>query len=253
MKKTIKSWFGRFGNNIQQISNAIYYCKNREINFYLRDHPLINDFDLRFGRDVDIKNRFFYYSGHNKDFDCDEIKLNKSRRYICREYIYPHLKIKEIEIPKEYVVIHIRGGDIFGANPHTGYIQNPLSYYKNIVKKFEKAIIVSEDKSNPVVRLLIDEKNVDFVSNGNILDDLSILMSCDNLATSGVGTFSVAAALLSRKIKNLYCSSIFLENHLNPTMLYDSDIKVMMSTISDYINIGEWKNSEEQRRIMIES
>ena len=50
-------------------------------------------------------------------------------------------------------------------------------------------------------------------------EDFNILSNAKNLATSGVGTFAIAAAMCSKKIENLYYSDLFFNHHLNPTML----------------------------------
>ena len=41
-----KGGFESFGNNIQQIANAIIYCNLHGYNFYLKNHPYINDFKV---------------------------------------------------------------------------------------------------------------------------------------------------------------------------------------------------------------
>lgn len=249
---TINKWFGGLGNNIQQISNAIYFCKENKINFYLKNHEHIKDFEIKFGTDEDCSNNFFYFNGPKKEFECDETILNQQRREICKNYIFPNLKIEPSVLIDDTLVIHIRGGDIFIKNPHSSYVQNPLSYYENLIANFEKVILVSQDDKNPVIPILLKNKKVCLHKNRDIKADFSTLLSCENLATSGVGTFSIAAALLSNKIKKLYCSSIFQQNHLNPTMLLNTGIQVEVTNITNYIEIGEWKNTPEQRKKMIE-
>jgi len=252
MKNSIKTWFGRLGNNIQQISNAIYYFKNNEYNFYCKNHHLIKEFELKFGKDVDISNRFFFYEKHNKDFECDEIELNKSRRNICLKYIKPNLKIPEYKkIPDDTLVIHVRGGDIFIDNPASTYVQNPLSYYTKIIEDFDKVIVIAEDFRNPILNILKQNKKVK-INMSTVQEDFATLMSATNLATSGVGTFAPAAVLCSTNIKKLYCTNIFLTEHLNPTMLFDTDVDVKITKINDYIEIGTWKNTQHQRTMMLE-
>ena len=56
-----------------------------------------------------------------------------------------------IDYPKHNnndIVIHIRSGDIFSNKPDSFYLPPPLSFYVNILKnkKFDKIILVSEDK-----------------------------------------------------------------------------------------------------------
>ena len=71
-------------------------------------------------------------------------------------------------------------------------------------------------------------------------EDFKTLLSAKNLATSGVGTFSIAAALMSKNLKNLYCSDIFLDHHLNPYMIDANSVNIHIYNIKNYIDIGEW-------------
>ena len=50
-------------------------------------------------------------------------------------------------------------------------------------------------------------------------EDFNILFNAINLATSGVGTFPIAAALLSNKLRNFYYTDLYSDEHLNPKMV----------------------------------
>jgi hypothetical protein len=244
MNYSINGWYGRLGNNIQQISNAIYYCEKNKINFYCPPHEMIKSFQINFGEEKNISNRFFFYD----DFSCDINELNKNRRRICLQYIVPNFNffIKE-PFDEETLVIHVRSGDVFIENPPNTYVQNPLSFYEKIIEKYEYVIIVTEnDKKNPLLEKIKNNKKVTIQST-TIQNDFSTLLRAKNLATSGVGTFSIASALCSKNLLNLHCTSIFLDEHLNPKMLLtDNRIKVSIEEIKNYIEIGDWKNTKEQ-------
>lgn len=253
---TINQWYGRLGNNIQQISNAIYYCHKNKINFYSPPHEFINQIGIKFGKKTSFSSRFFFFEKHNNDFECEVQEINSKRREICKRFITPSLKMRTPIFEQEAygddtIVIHIRSGDIFSNNPHALYVQNPLWYYNKIIEQFDRAIVVTEsDFANPVLQEISKNKKVE-IRTGSLEEDFEFLMRAKNLATSGVSTFSIAAALCSQKIKTLYCSDIFLTEHLNPTMLYNTDVEVKMINIKNYIKIGEWKNTSEQRLRMI--
>lgn len=249
----IRSWYGRLGNNIQQVSNAIYYCNKNHIDFYFVYHPLINNFFINNGQRNNFSSRFFYFKGDKKDFECNYKKLNNCRREICLKYISHNLNIDKVKkLPESTLVIHIRGGDIFIENPHSAYIQNPLCYYEKIISLYEKVIIVTQDYRNPVIDYLKDKSNVE-IQISDIKKDFATLMSAQNLASSGVGTFSIAAALCSSNIKNFYCTNLYEDHHLNPEMLLNTDINVNITDIdyNKYILKNNWKNTSEQRKLMI--
>ena len=63
----------------------------------------------------------------------------------------------------------------------------------------------------PVLILLVGCST--YVEN-KIAEDFNILLNAKNLATSGVGTFSIAAALASKNLKNFYYSNLFFLHHL---------------------------------------
>ena len=79
-------------------------------------------------------------------------------------------------------------------------------------------------------------------------------MSAKNLALSGVGTFAMAAALCSSKIKNLYTTDLLLTEHLNYSMFFNTDVDVHVMDLENYLPVFpcSWKNSEEQRKFIIE-
>lgn len=258
MNYTISEWYGRLGNNIQQISNAIFYCKQNNVNFYCPPSYFAKKFNIIFGDNSPISSRFFFHDGHTsdsqyKDFMSDVDLLNKTRREILVNFLVPNFLFDVNEcFDDDTVVIHIRSGDIFEKNPPIHYVQNPLSFYKNIIDKHKKAIVVTEsDFLNPVLNELKKEQKVIFQST-NLINDFQTLLRTKNLVTSGVGTFGIAAALCSKNIKNLYVSNLYLNEHLNYNMLVDTDVSVHITELKNYIKIGEWKNSPEQRQIMLE-
>ena len=77
-------------------------------------------------------------------------------------------------------------------------------------------------------------------------------MSAKHVANSGVGTFGIAAALCSKNIETLHCTDISMSEHLNYKMLLGTDVTVSLMPIDNYINVGEWTNSDEQRKYILE-
>ena len=76
------------------------------------------------------------------------------------------------------------------------------------------------------------------------------MLRARNILTSGVGTFGVAAALCSQHVERVYCTDLYMTEHLNPTML-GADVAVYMTKLGDYIKVGEWKNTSVQRARMM--
>lgn len=270
MTYSVSHWSGRVGNNIQQTANAIMLAEATKNTFVQSlDHEIIDKFSIKFGENQDSGSGRFYtwepiVNCGNKSLDgSNEIGVSKDHVYsnmrrICKEYIYPHLKVPELEsLDDNTLVIHIRGGDIIAHEypkyaPHN-YVQNPLSYYLALIEDFEKVIIVSEkENNNPVVPELQKIDRLKFQSL-SIAEDYATLLAAKNLATGGVGTFAVSAALCSKNIKNLFSSNVYLTEHLNCSMLYDTDVTVYEVELDEYIPVYpcSWINDTEQRKLML--
>ena len=144
-------------------------------------------------------------------------------------------------------MIHLRGGDIFkkDGNAHPDYVQNPLSFYQNLIKNFKKAIIVYEPTNeNPILPILKNYPSVT-VQAPSVESDFATLLRAKNLATSGVGTFAIAAALCSKNLKNLFCTNLYLTYHLNPEMIISANVHCLRLQ-NDYIKIGSWDGGSDK-------
>jgi hypothetical protein len=185
-----------------------------------------------------------------RDFNIDEPEPYIMKK-IFNVYIKPIFKIyinsnpTNININLNEIYIHIRGGDIFGSNPHSLYVQPPLSYYNKIIEKYDNVILVSEDRLNPCVNELIKNPKVKF-ENNNLETDLQILGKAENLII-GFGTFGILLYLMNPNLKNIYIPDYFSSDCKS----YGENIYVHIIDLPNYINVGEWKNTTEQRNIMI--
>ncbi len=266
---SISDWYGRTGNNIQQVANCIMLAEKRGHCFEQPlKHEIIKKFAYNFGKDgytqkgkyfsweaqVDCKTNSFY--GKN-EIDISKEYIYSNMRRICRSFILPNLDLPKFEpFDDDTLVIHIRGGDIFETefSIATNYVQNPLRFYLQIIERFSNILIVVEPNSNnPVVFELKKNPRLQFQSL-SLKDDFATLLAAKNLVTSGVGTFAIAAALCSNNIKNLFCSNIFLTEHLNYRMLENTDINIHETILKDYIPVYpcSWLNNANQRKFLID-
>jgi hypothetical protein len=253
---TISHWYGRLGNNIQQICNGILFSEIHSDGFFSPDHDLIEKVIFNYTNQTMVRPcRFFHYNTEHKDFNIDINFLYSNMRRICHQYIVPKFKFSVGKsFDNDTLVIHIRSGDIFEHehNPPHDYTPNPLIYYKNLVESFNSVIVVTEnDDYNPIISELKKYENVTIQST-TVANDFSTLMRAKSLASSGTGTFAVAAALCSSNIENFYCSNLYLDEHLNPEMLIASGIKVLMMEFDNYLTHKSWKNDQEQRKFILE-
>ena len=129
------------------LKNKIYYKK------YNITIESINSFNY-IEKDSIILDDYFFY------FQCNFTNLGKINRfYVFRKEILNNLP--KVKINFDDLYIYIRGGDIFSFINKTSlyYVQPPLCFYNIILNQFtfRKVIIISEDKSNPVIPKLLKE------------------------------------------------------------------------------------------------
>ena len=254
MTLKLSHWYGRLGNNIQQCALGTMIAKNIGGTFEQPlDHEIIKRHRTSFGHGTqEISSKFFYYEGAYQEIDVPIYQIRKEIRHICKTWISPQLDVPTTEISDDTIVIHIRSGDIFDKNISNpcNYIPNPLYFYTTLIESFEKVIVVTEgDDYNPIINELKKHSKVTIQSK-SVAEDFGVLMSAKNIASSGVGTFAVAAALCSRSIEKFFCTNLHITEHLNWKMLLGGDIEVNMLDLPDYIKPGEWENTDEQRQFL---
>lgn len=232
------SWYGRLGNNIIQLKNAI------QIAFYYK-HKIWFRCSHNFF-DVGLIEKYFSNNVNNQPITDEYNFFDRSKIKHISPKVFQHnnkeainllkhafiIKDKDINILNDDdVVIHIRSGDLFSSRPHPGYVPPPLSYYTNILNniKYDKIIIVCEDKLNPVVDKLL-KLYVHIIHNVNCLkDDIKIILGAKNIISS-VGTFIPSLTMLSSNILKEY-----------NTLLYKKELQQY------YICNKPWKNTKIQR------
>jgi len=265
---TIRNYRGRFGNNIQQLATGIIYSELKNTNFYTKKHPQFEKFVLVNNRLFNLlkflKKRFdfFYLNNDNKlekynqqlipkNFLQDKFYLENINR-VCKNIIAKIINfLNFVDIDENTLVIHIRSGEIFnGKDKYSDYVQNPIGYYELLIKKFSDVLIVSENMENPLIEPLLRHENVKFQST-TMENDFNTLINATNLATSGVGTFAMSAALISNKLKHFYCTNIFIDSHLNPNMLDKNEVSVHVYELKDYIETGTWIANKETINLML--
>ena len=269
MSYSLSHWSGRLGNNIQQVANCIMLAEKNggEVNQHL-DHDIIGKFSHKFGDNNESASGRFYaweplahcdkgiFEGGN-EIGMDRDYVYENIRRVCKDYLAPHLKLPEKEpIGEDTIVMHLRSGDMYFKvfERPINYVPNPLIFYTNLIESFDKCILITEeDRMNPVIHELekIDKVQIQISS---VEDDFATLMSAKNLALSGVGTFAMGAALCSSQLKNLYTTDLLLSEHLNYSMFFDTDVKMNVMELENYIPVYpcSWSNSEEQRQFVLD-
>ena len=252
----LSHWYGRLGNNIQQCAIGTMVAQQSGGTFKQElDHDIIEKYETTFGSsDEEQVSKFFYWEGPYREVTLSSGIITRSMRQVCKEFVFPHLRVSRVSVPDDTIVIHIRSGDVFdkGVSNPNQYVPNPLDFYRQLLDGFRKAIIVTEpDEYNPVVQELKRYDKVT-VQSLTVQEDFATLMGARNVASSGVGTFAVAAALCSQRIERFYCSNVSISEHLNWHMLVGKEVEVHCMHLDNYIKPGEWRNTDEQRQFILD-
>jgi hypothetical protein len=231
----LQEWYGRLGNNLTQLINAIDYCERNKYVFVQQDtifthatkgpiydgltdftrptkdlHSFIQNFTVNFTDNVnEISNKIV-----GMFYDSDVPVLNNRKSEILRNYVLPNFKYNNNPYDDDTLVIHIRSGDIMNEGCHGFYVQPPYSFYKKVIDEhnFKKIIIVTEpDKKNPAIQMLIDSYTNISIQSTNLYEDVSTILNAKNLVCNSQGTFGHMLALLSPNLKNIH-----IPYYLNP-------------------------------------
>jgi hypothetical protein len=279
-------WYGRTGNNIQQLIVVIAHAEAFGGSFQLEEdfisigplRGIVNAFKLDFAANPDrapkhlLSRAFFHYTeysfspsdyrriafleGHSPRRDCllGRHYIESHAHRIAQTHLLPNIKESSCgtfsrDRLENTLVIHLRAGDVSELNSHY-YISNPLYYYAQLSQFYPKAIIVTEPGSTHVlmdsVRSLFPDHEL---VHGSADDDFQLLRHSVNLASSGVGTFAIAAVLLSQHIKQFHCTDVFQIEHLNPLMIDAAKVNVRMLQLHGYAD--QWLRSQNRRDLLL--
>ena len=248
MTLIIQSWQGRLGNNILQILRAIILSIQKKDGLIVfPPHHMLTSTQIEISAYRGTTNTIDTF------FNLKKFGLDDVEPYIFKDlftqYIKPKFKInKYIQTPSSALYIHLRSGDIFSSRPHAAYVPPPLYYYKEISKNYNSVFIIAEDNKHPCINELDKINNIN-ISYNSLEKDLVTLSSAENLAI-GFGTFGFLIYLINPYLKNLYIPRYCLDEL--PKGSWGDDIKLSIIDLPNYIKVGKWINTIEQRKILCE-
>ena len=276
IKKIIFTKGSKFGNNLICLNKLIFFCEiigckeidlNNKAFWFIKNQIVLKDYNITINKIINKKNistknnnkinsNIIYYDSFNIFTYFYKIKPKISILPIRNEIIN-HLP--KINISREDLYIHLRGGDIFKNYIHKPYAQPPLCFYISIFRNFNfrKIFLISEDKRNPNFNKLASKfKNIIYSKN-SLEYDLSCLMNSYNLVGS-ISSFLNTIIILNSKLINLWEYNIYqMEQkirhfHYDLFEFHHSFTIYRMEASTNYKNkMYIWKNSRTQRKLMI--
>jgi len=227
----INQWYGRLGNNIMQIRNALKIAKDNNTQFDSIKHPFLNIKPISFGDNIFNKSDRFFY---DDEYSPEIYKL-------IRQFI-PKLNIDSLK--PNTVVIHIRSGDIFSQNPHPSYVPSPFCFYTEIIesnyKNWDIILVTEPDFKNPTVKALKEIYPKLIIQSSTLLNDFTVIYKATDVIF-GIGSFAREIVLLSENVKNVHTFRNYVKNTNINWKNYDC---------KNYIN--HWKNIPEQLKLIMD-
>jgi hypothetical protein len=115
--------------------------------------------------------------------------------------------LPKIKINSNDLYIYMRGGDIFNRINISCqyYYQPPFCFYKRVLNQFafRKVIIISGDKLNPILAILLKEYSYIKYNKNNIKLDISYLVNSYNII-SATSSFIISIIKLNQNLKFLW-------------------------------------------------
>lgn len=180
--------------------------------------------------------------------------IHREAHRIAHTHLLPHLCTPASSVLRgtdlqNTLVIHLRGGDVADLASQY-YITNPLYFYRTLSLEHRRVIVVREPGCrHPLLDSVLSLFAEREVVQGSVDEDFQLLRHAIHLASSGVGTFALAAVLLSERIRQFHCTDVFLIEHLNPTMLDPDRVNVQMLRLPGYAEA--WQRSSNRLDLLL--
>lgn len=281
----IWGWYGRLGNNVQQLIIAIAHAEAFNGTTGMNDHllkgssldGLLGPISWDFAPDRPVREIyetiFFHFTeytfrlsdlrrlafrrGYSPRRECilgrRFIESNAHRiaqGYLSPLFVFPVVPPAGEGGVADGLVIHLRSGDVRNLD-NQYYMTNPLCFYRQIAGHYSHATVVMEPGGeHPLLQSIVSLfREVRLVS-GSVQGDFALLCQATHLASSGVGTFVMAAALISSKLRVFHCTDLFQVEHLNPRMLNADRVEVKMQKMQGFRR--QWLHSADRLALLRE-
>lgn len=266
------SGLGRFGNGVQQFIHAASFARALDVAkvlYFANPTTKIDTHESGQGFSlIPVRGPFrnahgdapqtiwrsdFFEAGiRAHSFDADAALSTRAQlKQLYEDLIDYHVA------PAETLTIHLRSGDVFRENPHPGYGQPPLSFYKSVIEAYgwKSLLIVSEDSSNPCLEAIMNlaaEQGLPCSVSGKSLPDATRAISRSTNLVASRGTFVPALLFLSDTPKLVFTFNGEIDKIPGGVKHTYINVNDVSGYFSERVLSSNWTNSADQRALMLE-
>ena len=208
---------------------------------------------------------FQFYDGEDSPNFCKSFypfEISKQEIiHIYSNYILPNLKIKNAleSLDNNTLVIHIRSGDAiykpgypmdnevktthsnlndyYNGKNLIVYILPSVRVYEQIIERYDKVIIVAENRLNWAINYLENKyPNKVSIQTGTLVEDIELILSAKNLMFSSIynGTFAHILSYLSYNLQQAYIIECMERDYTQDYKYLNKRINIL--TLENYYN-----------------
>jgi hypothetical protein len=256
----ITYWYGRLGNNIIQVKNALHIALYCGYNVVIPKHQYFKYTHLCVtntteGEPIepiyDYASRGFYFVNEidrSINRECFSMNYDKVREVLMSLFALDYRTLDPLD--EDELVIHIRSGDIISVL-HDQYIIPPLSYYTKFIdgNNFKKIYILAEDNENLCIDMLKTKySNISFELR-SLKDDIELVLRSRNMMMS-IGSFIPELLWVTKHTKNvIYPSYDEFVHSLKPLGNMDKKLKLTSIDLTEYYNEVKSNNDTKELRM----
>jgi hypothetical protein len=253
----ISYWYGRLGNNIIQVKNALHIALYSNYNVIIPQHLYFKCCELNVApnnEDTPIEyiygnDCYQFYGNYNLvNNECYSMNNEKVRDILINLFTIDY-KILE-PLGEDELVIHIRSGDaVVGNGLHPQYIIPPLSYFTKYIEsnQYKRIYILAEDNHNTCIDALKNKyKNIDFELR-TLTNDISLILRGRNVMMS-VGSFVPALLWVTKTTKTIIYPS-YDEFICRAMPLKEDSLEFNSIDLTEYYNVVKGSNDNNETRL----
>lgn len=243
----ISYWYGRLGNNIIQVKNALhiafYYGYNVIIpkhQYFKYNHLMVSS--TKEGETVELiydnASRGFYFVSNidsSINRECFSMNHDKVREVLLGLFTIDYRSLEPLG--DDELVIHIRSGDAISAL-HPEYIIPPMSYYTNFIdsNQYKKIYFLAEDLKNLCIEKLQKMySNVSFELR-SLTDDIELVLRARNMMMT-IGSFIPELLWVTKHTTHIISPSYDeFAYRLKPLAKMDPNLKLTSIDLTEYYN-----------------